>query len=152
MSNPFNSLHAALASAEHRDMPDVEYETRDWSAFNNLSTEEKKEFGKNVPDFLKIKKVRRPYVHELVVDMFLQGWGSTALGYPGIGGSAMTDAYTVVVSNEGGRQFCVYFGAGGVLAYKIDLNKMAPTGRAAFMSDLRDHCLADVQKAATRYV
>jgi len=150
MSNPFSALHAALASAEHRDMPDVEYETRDWSAFNNLSSEEKKEFSKNVPDFLKIKKVRRPNHYELEVDMFLQGWGSTALGYGGIGGAAMTDAYTVVVS-YGHRQFCVYFGC-GVLAYKVDLNKMAPTGRAAFMSDLRDHCLADVQKAATRYV
>lgn len=140
MSNPFDALHAALASAEHRDMPDVEYETRDWDAYR-----------KDKDNLIMIKKIRRPYVQELEVDMFLQGWGSTALGYGGIGGSAMTDAYTVVVS-YGHRQFCVYFGAGGVLAYKVDLNKMAPTGRAAFMSDLRDHCLADVQKAATRYV
>jgi hypothetical protein len=139
MSNPFDALHAALASAEHRDMPDVEYETRDWN-----------EYKKDKDNLVMIKKIRRPYVHELEVDVFLQGWGSTALGYPGIGGSAMTDAYTVVVS-YGHRQFCVYFG-GGVLAYKVDLNKMAPTGRAAFMNDLRDHCLVDVQKAATRYV
>lgn len=140
MSSPFDTLHAALASAEHRDMPDVEYETRDWN-----------EYKKDKDNLVMIKKIRRPYVHELEVDMFLQGWGSTALGYNGIGGAAITDAYTVVVS-YGDRQFCVYFGAGGVLAYKVDLNKMAPTGRAAFMSDLRDHCLADVQKAATRYV
>jgi hypothetical protein len=139
MSNPFDALHAALASAEHRDMPDVEYETRDWN-----------EYKKDKDNLVMIKKIRRPYVHELEVDMFLQGWGSTALGYPGIGGSAMTDAYTVVVS-YGGRQFCVYFGC-GVLAYKVDLNKMARTGCDAFMSDLRDHCLVDVQKAATRYV
>lgn len=139
MSNPFDALHAALASAEHRDMPDVEYETRDWN-----------EYKKDKDNLVMIKKIRRPYVHELEVDMFLQGWGSTALGYPGIGGSAMTDAYTVVVS-YGGRQFCVYFGC-GVLAYKVDLNKMARTGCDAFMSDLRDHCLVDVQKAASRYV
>jgi hypothetical protein len=151
MSNPFDALHAALASAEHRDMPDVVYKTRDWDAYRKLSADEKKKWGGNIPDGLMIEKIRRPYVHELEVDMFLQGWGSTALGYPGIGGSAMTDAYTVVVS-YGHRQFCVYFGAGGVLAYKVDLNKMAPTGRAAFMSDLKDHCLVDVQKAANRYV
>jgi hypothetical protein len=72
MSNPFDALHAALASAEHRDMPDVEYETRDWSAFNNLSSEEKKEFSKNVPDFLKIKKIRRPYVgDQLLLDILV---------------------------------------------------------------------------------
>jgi hypothetical protein len=140
MSNPFDALHAALASAEHRDMPDVEYETRDWN-----------EYKKDKDNLVMIKKIRRPYVHELEVDMFLQGWGSTALGYPGIGGSAMTDAYTVVVS-YGGRQFCVYFGASGVLAYKVDWNKMSRTGCDAFMSDLRDHCLVDVQKAASRYV
>lgn len=139
MSNPFDALHAALASAEHRDMPDVEYETRDWN-----------EYKKDKDNIVMVKKIRRPYMHELDVDMFLQGWGSTALGYGGIGGSAMTDAYTVVVS-YGHCQFCVYFGC-GVLAYKVDLNKMTPTGRAAFMSDLRDHCLVDVQKAATRYV
>lgn len=150
MSSPFDILHAALASAEHRDMPDVEYKTRDWDAYRKLSADEKKKWGGDIPDNMMIEKIRRPYVHELEVDMFLQGWGSTALGYGGIGGAAMTDAYTVVVS-YGGRQFCVYFGC-GVLAYKVDLNKMAPTGRAAFMSDLRDHCLADVQKAATRYV
>lgn len=150
MSNPFDALHAALASAEHRDMPDIEYKTRDWDAFNNLSSEEKKAFGKNVPDFLMIKKVRRPNHYELEVNMFLQVWGSTALGYNGIGGAAMTDAYTVVVSYHGYR-YCVYFGCGN-LAYYVDLNKLSGTGHAAFMSDLRDHCLVDVQKAATRYV
>ncbi len=151
MSNPFDALHAALASAVHRDMPDVEYETRDWSAFNNLSSEEKKEFSKNVPDFLKIKKIRRPYVHELEVDVFPQGWGSTALGYPGIGGQAMTSAYTVVISYEQ-HKFCVYFGAGGALAYYVDLNMLSRTGRDSFMNDLHDNCMADVQKAITRYV
>lgn len=151
MSNPFDALHAALASAEHRDMPDVEYKTRDWNAWNNLSSEERKSWGKNIPDFIMVDKIRRPYIHELEVDMFLQGWGSTALGYPGIGGSAMTDAYTVVVSYEH-RKFCVYFGASGQLAYYVDLNMLSRTGRDSFMYDLHDHCMADVQKAATRYV
>ena len=121
-------------------MPDIEYETRDWDTYKKDKTD------------VRVKKVRRPYSHELEVDMFLQGWGSTALGYPGVGGQAMTSAYTVVVSDEGNRHFCVYFGASGTLAYYIDINKLAVTGRAAFYSDMRDHCLADVQKAATRYV
>lgn len=136
---PFNTLHAALASAEHRDIPDVEYEARDWEAYRKDKSD------------IRVKKTRRPYAHELEVDMYLQGWGSTALGYPGVGGQAMTDAYTVVVCHDH-RHFCVYFGASGTLAYYVNLNKLSPTGRAAFMSDLRDHCLADVQKAATRYV
>ena len=136
---PFDALHAALASAEHKHMPDVEYETRDWEVYKK----EKKD--------VRVKKIRRPYAHELEVDMFSQGWSSTALGYPGVGGQAMTEAYTVVVS-YGSRHYCVYFGASGTLAYYVDFNKLAVTGRAAFMSDLRDHCLVDVQRAATRYV
>jgi len=138
MSNPFVALHAALASAELKDLPDVEYETRDWDAWKKDGTD------------IRVKKFRRPQFHELEVDMFLQGWSSTALGYGGVGGQAFTDAYTVVVS-YGSRYYCVYFGC-GVLAYKVDLNSLAGTGRAAFTSDLRDHYLADVQKAATRYV
>lgn len=140
MSNPFDALHTALASAVHRDMPDVEYETRDWN-----------EYKKDKDNIVMIRKVRRPYVHELEVDMFPQGWGSTALGYPGIGGQAMTSAYTVVISYEQ-HKFCVYFGAGGALAYYVDLNMLSRTGRDSFMNDLHDHCMADVQKAITRYV
>jgi hypothetical protein len=47
---------------------------------------------------------------------FPQVWSSTALGFGGIGGAAITEAYTtVVVLND---VACVYFD--GRLAYRID--------------------------------
>ena len=57
--------------------------------------------GKNLPKY---------------VVMFQQTWGSTALGYGGIGGAVMTPAYTVVVSYE--NHMRVYFG-GGRLVYEL---------------------------------
>ena len=78
--DPFTQLHEALAAATHRDLPDVEYETRDWIEYRNT--------GKDV----RIKKTRRPMTDEVTVTMFLEMWGSTALGYGGMGGSAMTNA------------------------------------------------------------
>lgn len=145
---PFTTLHEALAAAVYRDMPDIEYEDRDWDAWRKLSREQQQEALKNKSGIL-VRKTRRPTADELVVDMFQQTWGSTALGYGGIGGAAMTTAYTVVITK--GNDVCVYFGCGR-LAYRLNLHNMAPTGRAAYFSDLRDHVLADVMKAATRYV
>ncbi len=37
---------------------------------------------------------------ELTADVFLQTWGSTALGFDGIGGQMMTSAYTTVFQDE----------------------------------------------------
>src|ERR1700744_4826272 len=44
-----------------------------------------------------------------VFAMFKQMWSSTALGFGGIGGSAMTAAYTIVLDG-GNRDFYIYFG------------------------------------------
>lgn len=60
---------------------------------------------------------RRPYVDEMDVHMFPQTWGSTALGFGGIGGAAMTTAYTVIVRGPQG-DYAVYFS--GRLAYHIE--------------------------------
>lgn len=52
---------------------------------------------------------------------FPQTWGSTALGFGGIGGAAMTTAQTVVVMDHGAPvgSAAVFFG--GRLAYKINV-------------------------------
>lgn len=39
----------------------------------------------------------KKYYPELEMDMFLQTWGDTSLGFGGIGGQTMTSAYTAVV-------------------------------------------------------
>ena len=38
------------------------------------------------------------YYPQTFVEVFPQTWASTALGFPGVGGSAMTRAYTTVIS------------------------------------------------------
>lgn len=43
-----------------------------------------------------------------LVSMFEQTWGSTALGFGGIGGAAMTTAYTGIIQ-AGEETFAVYF-------------------------------------------
>jgi hypothetical protein len=50
--------------------------------------------------------------------MFAQSWGSTALGFGGIGGQAITSAYVCVIESKLVGGYAVYFG--GRLAYMID--------------------------------
>jgi hypothetical protein len=55
------------------------------------------------------------------VYVFPQGWGSTALGFGGIGGQMCTTAHTVVVVDDGydrpQARALVYFGSG--FAYEV---------------------------------
>ena len=138
MNNPIESLHKALAAAIHRDLPDIEYYDRNWAKWKALSKEEQLEAIKNntVPD---TKKTRRPYDEDIEVYMFPQLWGSTALGYGGIGGSSMTTAYTIVVMCT--DDVCVYFG-GSRLAYRLNLRNLSTEGLDCFQNDLITHNMA----------
>lgn len=80
---------------------------------------------------------RRPYHDEVEVYSFPQTWGSTALGFGGIDGQAMTTAQTTVCIC--GNSAAVYFGRR--LAYKVDKINIG------FMNDVRNHCMADCQSA-----
>ena len=69
-----------------------------------------------------LSKEEKKYQPEFEMNMFLQIWGSTALGFSGIGGQAMTSAYTTVVTDAYSGWCGVFFG--NTLAYKIkDPNK-----------------------------
>lgn len=57
-----------------------------------------------------------PYSYS--VTMFEQTWGSTALGFGGVGGQALTGAYTVIIDNQYTTEYSVYFG--GRFAYKVE--------------------------------
>ena len=63
-----------------------------------------------------LTKEGKKYYPEFEMTMFLQTWGSTALGFSGIGGQAMTSAYTTVVREIYSNWRGVIFG--GRLAYK----------------------------------
>jgi hypothetical protein len=140
MHNPIQVLHEALGAALYRDLPDVTYEVEDWKALKALSKEEQAEAYKN-KTFPKIKRTERPRPEEVEVYLFPQTWGSTALGYGGVGGSAMTADYTVVVVLY--NDVCVYFGR-DQLAYKLNLLNCSQEGRHKFLEDLLSHSIASV--------
>lgn len=52
--------------------------------------------------------------------MVKQMWGSTAGGWPGMGGAMMTEYYTTVIENEYYGFVCVYYG--GRLAYICEMD------------------------------
>lgn len=91
-----------------------------------------------------LKGVRdvRPMDSECSVYCFPQTWGSTALGFGGIGGAAMTTAYTVVVIGPQ-QDACVYFN--GRLAYHVKV----PNDTFAF--DLGRHLMRSVREATGVY-
>lgn len=61
----------------------------------------------------------RPTIDSFKLHTFTQMWGSTALGFGGFGGQAMTEARTYVFVPITGNQKCfVYFGS--QFAYKAD--------------------------------
>ena len=78
-----------------------------------------------------------PKVYDCSVTMFEQSWGSTCLGFPGIGGQSFTSAYTVIVEGPNG-DYCVYFG--GRFAYHTE----NPSEK--FFQDRANQSMAEVGK------
>lgn len=126
---PFSALSLAVGHALATGLPDVEYDKVDWAA--RRQGEHKTERAK-----------RRPEIYDVDVRLFNQTWGSTALGFGGIGGAAMTDAYTTVVFGPG-RAAAVYF-AGG-FAYLIEHPNLE------FDRDVARGIMEPVAKAHAKY-
>lgn len=74
--------------------------------------------------------------YEIEMRMFPQAWGSTALGFGGIGGQAFTSAYTIVVGEHHSNYWGVYFG--DRLAYIIK------NPSRVFFEDLKREHMADI--------
>lgn len=147
MSNPITVLHEALSAAVYEDLPECVYTERDWVKWQKMDEADRLSAIKN--DTVPITTHnRRPYSNEVDVILFSQTWGSTALGYSGVGGAAMTDAYTVVIEFQG--VYCVYFG-GGRLAYKIDGRKLTSKGFEKFCKDLDSRNMPGQYEMAKKY-
>lgn len=114
LSSPLEALSSAIGHAVHLAMSDVRYFQRDFSVKLPASVR-----NSVADDELPGQYVtRRPYVDEIEVRaMFSQTWGSTALGFGGIGGAAMTPAYTVVLQGPN-QDLAVYFQ--GRFAYRVN--------------------------------
>jgi hypothetical protein len=72
--------------------------------------------------------------------MFPEVWGSTALGFGGMGGASMTPAYTVIVSRP--NVAAVYWGGG--FAYAVEHTE-------AFVADINAGRTVELSKAGGRY-
>lgn len=121
IDNPLPSLAAAFYQATLKDLPDIEY--RQWTPHLKKQGVRK--------EHAPLKK-RRPRDDDVEVYHFPQTWGSTTLGFGGMGGSTMTSAYTTVVISE--RSAAVYFA--GRHAYTT----LEVTPR--FMDDVRNYDMA----------
>lgn len=149
--NPLLSLHSALAAAIYRDLPDVQYENRDFDAELRLRAEvgrDEVERRRAAGELPMKKCIRRPTEDEVEVIMFEQMWGSTALGYGGIGGQAGTAAYTVIV--QLGYTACVYFG-GRALAYTVPIDKITDRQVQAWKQALADRYVVGRREALGAY-
>lgn len=103
LSHPLQDLAAAFASACYVDFDRHVYESRDFSQADRNA---------------RVTRTRCPTPDDVHVQaMFPQTWGSTALGFGGIGGQAITTAYTIVLHNTLDGQLAVYFGRR--FAYKL---------------------------------
>ena len=74
---------------------------------------------------------------------FDQAWGSTALGFGGIGGQAITHARTYVIEFNKYPKALVYFG--GRFAYEADLTSDSTSRK--FREDVRKHRVASVRES-----
>jgi hypothetical protein len=105
LQNPVGTLASCLAHAMYQGFPEIVYETRDWSR------------SKEEPMAM-VSKTRHHSEYDVeVYAVFAQVWASTALGFGGLGGQAITTAYTTVLRSSVTDEFCIYFG--GRFAYRI---------------------------------
>jgi hypothetical protein len=134
MDNAVQTLHTCLAHAAYVGFRDYNYQDRNWGnyrkwredVFDRLSQDQKKTLYEQErstgvhmgPPDTKVEKTRKHTDYDMTVAaMFPQTWGSTALGFGGVGGQAITTAYVVIVKSNLTGEWAVYFG--GRLAYVI---------------------------------
>lgn len=118
---------AAIHGACLRDLPDFEYDYR--------------KPGKPDGDTEKRKRRPEPYLLQ-GVEVFQQTWGSTALGFGGMGGAMMTTANVIIVTGPR-HEKAVYFA--GRFAYLIK------KPRAEFQEDVTLRRMCNVSGAIKRY-
>lgn len=148
LSSPLDAVASAVHHAAFSALPDIHYRIRDNNAFFALSPEAQAE-ATRTRTYPEKPMVRRPQPDDCeVFAMFAQTWGSTALGFGGIGGAAMTPAYTVVVAGPEGH-FAVYWA--GRFAYLVDPNAQTEKQREAFQLDLANRWTKGIVEAVVHY-
>lgn len=132
--NPVETVAASVYSACLQDLLPTKHEEWVFGFDKATNRSTKRSTG--------LMKEARPTPYNVEVTMFEQTWSSTALGFGGIGGQAITSAYTVVVEGPMGDA-CVYFA--GRLAYHIERPSRA------FREDLYAQTMRPVAGAKAKY-
>jgi hypothetical protein len=157
---PIETLAGSMAHAAYEAFAEYKYQDRDWDkydawrkeVFDKLSKEEKKAMydeerrtGIHMgPPDATVEKSRKHTMYDLTVAaMFPQTWSSTALGFGGIGGQAITSAYVCVIESNLIGQHAVYFG--GRLAYVIE------RPNSQFFADIAGHRMVDARLGKEHY-
>lgn len=126
LDTPIDVLHNSLAHACYEGFPLITYQDRDWSSSDRDA---------------RVTKTRKHSVHDVsIIAMFPQTWSTTALGFGGLGGNAITTAYTTILQSNWGEGCCVYFS--GRFAYRV------ARPNHLFYEHVANHCLAMVKDAA----
>ena len=148
LGSPLDALAAALYHAAQVALPNKEYQNRDFEALHNLSREQQDE-ASATGNYPMRNIVRRPDVSECqVLAMFAETWGSTALGFGGIGGAAMTPAYTVIIEGPS-ADLAVYWA--GRMAYTVHPAKMTEQQKFNWQTDMTSRRTAARRSAAEAY-
>lgn len=145
-SNPIETLAVSMAHAAYEAFPEYKYQDRDWAKHDKwrstLTREEMKTAVAPADCF--VDKSRKHSLYDLTVySMFPQTWSSTALGFGGIGGQAISSAYVCVIESNLVGGYAVYFG--GRLAYVIN----RPNEK--FMEDVHRHRMVDAKLGKSTY-
>jgi hypothetical protein len=143
LEDPISCLAACIAHAQYEGFSEIEYDRMDYDAVRNARTDEEKRASMRAT----VRAKRRPTTRDFsVYAMFPQTWGSTALGHGGIGGSAITSAYTVVLECVELSEMLVYFGSG--FCYKVN---MRSENFDVFIKDCQNQILAS-KREMSRYL
>jgi hypothetical protein len=145
-TNPIETLAGCMAHAAYEAFPEYKYQDRNWAKHDKwrstLTREEMKTAVAPADCF--VEKTRKHSFYDLTVySMFPQTWSSTALGFGGIGGQAITSAYVCIIESNLVGGYAVYFG--GRLAYVID----RPNEK--FIEDIERHRMVDAKLGKATY-
>jgi len=145
-TNPIETLAGCLAHAAYEAFPEYRYQDRNWALHDRWRATLTREEMKTAvaPPECFVEKTRKHTFYDLTVyAMFPQSWGSTALGFGGIGGQAITSAYVCVIESNLVGGYAVYFNAR--LAYVIN----RPNEK--FMTDIAGHRMVDANLGKSTY-
>lgn len=140
--NPISDISNSVVHALLHGLPAIKYQGQQRP--EGISFEEfKRQWG----SFPIVTMERRPDLEDLDIFMFPQGWGSTSLGFGGIGAASMCQANTVVVVCRKAVAASIYFA--GQHCYNVDLS--VASVQKQLNDDIRDRRVASRADADARY-